>query len=113
MPSNFDHFDLTHDTVTATPAAMDLLLPMLVIANREAPDDKWRSIVSDTHRAVRDASQRDTEAPVTATFPKAAAAVMLRAVSFVDRLITITNEEIAAAKARREDSVTSGTEDLS
>lgn len=114
LSGDFTHFTLTDTTVTGQAGAVGLLRPYLNIAIGEAPNDQWASIVKEAHCCITDAvADQPDDAPVTVGYPREAVAVMLQAVAFVDRLITITNEEIAAAKARRGDSVTSGTEDLS
>lgn len=119
LSGDFTHFTLTETYVIGTQDDLAMLLPFLVQAHRDAPNDEWRSIVMDTHDSIRDASEAslepgepDENGRVMATFPKAAVAVMLQAVAFVDRLLTITEEEIQRVIASR-DSDTSGTGDLS
>lgn len=114
MSSNFHHYAMTYTNVTSSAAKIAMLRPFLEVAERDAPDDQWRQIVAECHASMSDAiaGQQD-DALVTAEFPRAAVAVMMQAVGFVDRLITITEEEIARVEGLRDVSGTSGTEDLS
>jgi hypothetical protein len=104
--SNFEHFDMTYTTVTGKARDVEMLLPHVQMLAREAPTPEWREVVADTHQAICEAvaDQPDGETSVTVTYPKPAVAIILEAVGFVDRLLTITQEEIDKAIAnRRED----------
>lgn len=144
MSSDFQHFTITPTTVSGTAASLSLLTPYLDLV-ADTSDHWFRDVVKDASTNITDASARcDRDGdPVTATFPKDALTAVMGAVEYVDRLITIMNEEIERAIEQRaadrrgiaimheeidkalaesgyedhddhgEDSITNGTEDLS
>lgn len=102
--SDFTHFILTYDDVTGKAGSLSMLHPYLGIAAQEAPTDAWVAIVKDTDLAILDAIEgKDDHEYVTVAFPKPAVAVMLQAVSYVDRLLVILQEEVDKAIAKRQD----------
>ena len=118
LSGDFTHFTLTDTTVTGHASSVGLLRPYLNVAIHEAPNDQWATIVKEAHSCITDeVAGADPHDSVTVTYPREAVAVMLQAVGYVDRLITIMNEEIDNALAERgdddEDIDTSGQEDLS
>lgn len=118
MSSDFQHFTITPTTVSGTAASLSLLTPYLDLV-ADTSDHGFRDVVKDASTNITDAAARcDRDGDhVTAGFPKDALTAVMGAVEYVDRLITIMNEEIDKALAERgdddEDSDTSGTEALS
>ena len=103
--SNFEHFTITQDDVTARAGSLSMLHPYLAnIAANEAPTDEWVAIVNEADLAIPEAlAGKEDSDYVTVAYPKAAVGVMIQAIGFVDRLLVILQEEIDKAIAKRED----------
>jgi hypothetical protein len=104
--SDFTYFTLTQDTVTGTARDLSMLHPFLAnIVMNEAPTDEWVALVNAADSAILDAiiDVPSSDATVSATFPEGTVGIMVRAVQFVDRLLTITQEEIDKANATTEE----------
>ncbi len=102
--SDFTHFTLTYDDVTGKVSSLAALHPYLGVAAQEAPTDAWVAIVKDTDTAILDAIEgKEDDEYVTVAYPKPAVAVMLQAVSYVDRLLVVLQEEVDKAIAKRQD----------
>lgn len=117
MSSDFQHFTITPTTVSGTAASLSLLIPYLDLV-ADTSDHGFRDVVKDASTNITDAAARcDRDGDhVTAAFPKDALTAVMGAVEYVDRLITIMNEEIERAiekRATERRSITNGTEDLS
>jgi len=102
--SDFTHFTLTYDDVTGKAGSVAMLSPYLRHAADAAPTDAWVAIVKDADLAILKAIEgKDDHEYVTVAFPKPAVAVMLQAVSYVDRLLVVLQEEVDKAIAKREE----------
>lgn len=102
MKDDFQHFTITPTTVSGTAASLSLLTPYLDLV-ADGANGGFRDVVTEASTNITDAAARcDRDGDhVTARFPKDAVTAVMGAVEYVDRLITIMNEEIERAIEKR------------